>query len=251
MKSMLLIVTEKLLLYGKPQMARRAAAFSDHLVKFRWDGVVGLVEDNTVHPYPPWIIGRSVIHDVSDEGVALKSLLHEVTLASIVGGGGVEDDVHQLADIEDRGHLMVEVGDDRVFIGQSDKGDELRGIGWRRWWRGWHALPSSGSRLFHGGGLGLIFFKEESGGMNVVTRGSYLLLGVLDLLDDGLKPSPESSDVSIVWHGDRRRWRWPQVVAVPYWGRMPVFGAALLRIVTVGTHKTPISCTNMSCKCIK
>jgi hypothetical protein len=31
-----------------------------------------------------------------DQGVALWSLLHEVMPASVVGGGGVEDDVHQL-----------------------------------------------------------------------------------------------------------------------------------------------------------
>jgi hypothetical protein len=53
---------------------------------------------------------------VCDEGVALKSLLHEVTPAGVVGG--VEDNVHQLADIEDRGCLKVKADDNRVFVGR-------------------------------------------------------------------------------------------------------------------------------------
>jgi hypothetical protein len=101
MKSMLLMVAEKLVLDGEPQVARRAAAFSDHLVKLRRNGVTDSVEDDVVHPYPPQIIRPSVVRDVLDKGVALKSLLHEVTPAGVVGGG-VKDDVHQLADIKDR-----------------------------------------------------------------------------------------------------------------------------------------------------
>jgi hypothetical protein len=108
MKSTLLTVAEKLVLDGEPQVARRAAAFSDHLVKLRRNGVADPVEDDAVHPYPPRIIRRSVVHDVLDEGVALKSLLHEVTPADVVGGG-VEDDVHQLVDIEDRSRLKVKL----------------------------------------------------------------------------------------------------------------------------------------------
>jgi hypothetical protein len=38
--------------------------------------------------------------------------------AGVVGGGGVEDDVHQLADIEHCSHLKVKSGDDRVFVGR-------------------------------------------------------------------------------------------------------------------------------------
>jgi hypothetical protein len=55
----------------------------------------------------------------------LKSLLHEVTPAIIVGGGRVEDDVHQLADILDHGRLNVEAGDDSVFVGRRGGGDDL------------------------------------------------------------------------------------------------------------------------------
>jgi hypothetical protein len=116
MKSTLLTVAEKLILDGEPQVARRAAVFPDHLVKLRRDRVADLVEDDAVHPYPPRIIGRSVVRDVLDEGVALKSLLHEVTPAGVVCGG-VEDDVHQLTDIEDRSRLKVKAGDDGVFVG--------------------------------------------------------------------------------------------------------------------------------------
>jgi hypothetical protein len=38
-KSTLLTVTEKLVLDGKPEVARRATAFSDHLMMIRRDGV--------------------------------------------------------------------------------------------------------------------------------------------------------------------------------------------------------------------
>jgi hypothetical protein len=131
MKSTFLTIIEKLVLDGEPQMARRATAFPDHLVKLRRDGVANPVEDDAVHPYPPWIIGWSVVRDMFDEGVALKNLLHEVTPAGVVGGV-VEDDVHQLADTEDCGRLKVEVGDDRVFVGRRGGGDEVRGRGQRR-----------------------------------------------------------------------------------------------------------------------
>jgi hypothetical protein len=128
MKSTLLTVTEKLVLDGEPQMVRHVTAFPDHLAKLRQDGVANPVEDDAVHPYPPRIVGRSVVRDVFDEGVALKSLLHEVTPVGVVGGG-VADDVHKLADIEDCGRLKVEAGDDRVFVGRRGSGDELRGRG--------------------------------------------------------------------------------------------------------------------------
>jgi hypothetical protein len=71
MKSMLLTVTEKLVLDGEPQMVHRATTFLDHLLKFQQDGVADPVEDDAIHPYPPRIIGQSVICDVFDEGVAL------------------------------------------------------------------------------------------------------------------------------------------------------------------------------------
>jgi hypothetical protein len=70
-KGALLTVAEKLVLDGKPEVARCTAAFSDHLVKIHRDGVDDPVEDNVVHLNPPWIIGWSVIHDVLDQGVAL------------------------------------------------------------------------------------------------------------------------------------------------------------------------------------
>jgi hypothetical protein len=70
-KSTLLTVTEKLVLDGAPEVARRATAFPDHLVKIRRDGVADLVEDDTVHLNPSRIIGRNVVHDMFDKGVAL------------------------------------------------------------------------------------------------------------------------------------------------------------------------------------
>jgi hypothetical protein len=120
---MLLTVIEKLVLDGESEVARRATAFLDHLVKIRRDGVADPVEDDAVHPNPLRIIGRSVVHDMLDQGIALESLLHEITPAGVVGGGGVEGDVHQLADVEHCGRLKVKSGDYRVFVGQRSGGD--------------------------------------------------------------------------------------------------------------------------------
>jgi hypothetical protein len=52
-KGTLLTVAEKLVLDGEPEVARCIAAFSDHLVKIRRDGIADLVEDDVVHPNPP------------------------------------------------------------------------------------------------------------------------------------------------------------------------------------------------------
>jgi hypothetical protein len=70
-KSTLLTVTEKLVLDDELEVAHRATAFPEHLVKIRRDEVADPVEDDAVHPNPPWIIGRSVVCDVLDQGVAL------------------------------------------------------------------------------------------------------------------------------------------------------------------------------------
>jgi hypothetical protein len=37
--------------------------------------------------------------------------------AGVVGGGGVEDDVHQLVDVEHYNRLKVKSDDDHVFVG--------------------------------------------------------------------------------------------------------------------------------------
>jgi hypothetical protein len=52
-------------------------------------------------------------------------MFHEITLAGVVGGGVVEDDIHQLADVEQCGCLKVKSGDDHVFVGRRGGGDEL------------------------------------------------------------------------------------------------------------------------------
>jgi hypothetical protein len=70
-KSTMFTITEKLVLNGESEVARRATAFPDHLVKIHRDGVADPVEDDAVHPNPPWIGGRSVVHDVFEQGVAL------------------------------------------------------------------------------------------------------------------------------------------------------------------------------------
>jgi hypothetical protein len=51
-----------------------------------------------------------------EEGVALEDHHHQVTPAG-VGGGGVEDDVHEGADVEDSRCLEVKTGDDSLLIG--------------------------------------------------------------------------------------------------------------------------------------
>jgi hypothetical protein len=70
-KSMLLTVTEKLVLDGEQAVARHAPTFPDHLVKIHRDGVADPVDDDAIHPNPSRIIGRSLIHDVLEQGVAL------------------------------------------------------------------------------------------------------------------------------------------------------------------------------------
>jgi hypothetical protein len=70
-KGTLLMVAEKLVLDGEPEVARCTTTFSDHLVKICRDRVADLVEDDAVHPNPPRIIGQSVARDVLDQGVAL------------------------------------------------------------------------------------------------------------------------------------------------------------------------------------
>jgi hypothetical protein len=50
MKSTLLTVTEKLVLNGEPEVARRATVFSNHLVKIHRDGVADPVEHGAAHP---------------------------------------------------------------------------------------------------------------------------------------------------------------------------------------------------------
>jgi hypothetical protein len=52
-KGKLLMVAEKLVLDGEPEVARCTAVFPDHLMKLRRDGIVDLVEDDTVYPNPP------------------------------------------------------------------------------------------------------------------------------------------------------------------------------------------------------
>jgi hypothetical protein len=70
-KSTLLMVTKKLVLDGEPEMVHRSIEFLDHLVKIHRDGVADPVENDVVHPNPPWISGRIVVRDVLEQGVAL------------------------------------------------------------------------------------------------------------------------------------------------------------------------------------
>jgi hypothetical protein len=122
-------------------------------------------------------------------------LLHEITPAGVAGGGGVEDDVHQLADVEHCGRLKVKSGDDRVFVGRRGDEDECRGRGRDR--------GRCGSRLLQGGGLGLLLLEAEAGSQDAAMGSGSWRLDVLGLLDDGLEPSVEGNNLGVVRHGDR------------------------------------------------
>jgi hypothetical protein len=63
-KSTVLTVTEKLVLDGELEVARRATTFLNHLVKIRQDGIANLVEADVVHPNPPRISGQSIVRGV-------------------------------------------------------------------------------------------------------------------------------------------------------------------------------------------
>jgi hypothetical protein len=117
-KGALLVVTEKLVLDSEPQVARGGTTFPNHLMELRGDRVADPVEDDAVHSAPTRIGGRSVVRvDVVEEGVALEDHHHQVTLARVGGGGRVEDDVHEGADVENDRCLEVKTGDDGLLIG--------------------------------------------------------------------------------------------------------------------------------------
>jgi hypothetical protein len=78
-----------------------------------------------------------------DESKTLEDLFHKITPAGVVGGRGVEDDVHLLADTEDRSCLKVNADDDSIFVGRRGGGDDLRGRGCGR--RGSQDTSSGGS----------------------------------------------------------------------------------------------------------
>jgi hypothetical protein len=87
-------------------------------MELQGDRVANPVEDDAVHLAPARIDGRSDIRvDMVEEGVALKDHHHQVTPAGVGGGGGVEDDVHEGADVEDGRCLEVKTGDDGLLIG--------------------------------------------------------------------------------------------------------------------------------------
>jgi hypothetical protein len=67
----------------------------------------------------------------------------------------------------------------------------------------WHALMGSGSRLLQDGGIELLLLEEEAGGLDIAAGSGGLRLDVLSLLDDGLEPSAEDSNLGVVQHGDR------------------------------------------------
>jgi hypothetical protein len=65
-----------------------------------------------------------------------------------------------------------------------------------------HTLTDSCSRLLQGGGLRLLL-EEEADDLDAMTCSDGLRLNVLSLLDDGLEPSTEGSNLGVVRQGDR------------------------------------------------
>jgi hypothetical protein len=112
-------------------------------MELRGDRVADPVEDDAVHLAPARIGGRSDVRvDVVEEGVALEDHHHQVTPAGVGGGGRVEDDVHEGADVEDGRCLEVKTGDDSLLIGRRGRRRVGRACGRAR-----HKLAGDDSRL--------------------------------------------------------------------------------------------------------
>jgi hypothetical protein len=63
-------------------------------------------------------------------------------------------------------------------------------------------LTDNCSRLLQGSDLGLLL-EEEEDGLDATTGSDGLCLDVLNLLDDGFKPSTEGRSLNVVRHSDR------------------------------------------------
>jgi hypothetical protein len=94
-------------------------------------------------------------------------------------------------------------------------------------------LTGSGSRLFKGSSLGLLFLKEESGGLNVAMCRSGLLLDILGLLDDGLELSLEGSGVGGSQHGECRGGGGALLRTTTGWWRCPRRGGSQRKATTL------------------
>jgi hypothetical protein len=133
-KSTCLAIIEELVLGAEPHVSRSAVTFSNDLLKIRGDRVGEPAEDDDVHPGPPRIVGEGIIGlDVVGKGVSYQGHQHEITPEGVVRGRGVQNDVHQLANIRNCSRLDVEVADDgRVVGGAIGRVGRCQG---RRGWR--------------------------------------------------------------------------------------------------------------------
>jgi hypothetical protein len=189
-KGALLTVSEKLVLDSQPQVVRSGTTFPDHLMELRGDRVADPVEDDVVHPAPARIGGQSDVRvDVVEEGVALEDHHHQVTPAGVGGGGGVEDDAHEGADVEDGRCLEVKTGDDSLLIGGRGRRRVVRACGRAR-----HKLASSDNRLLQGGRR-LLLLQEGARGSGTAACSNRLFLGFLGVLDEGVEFGFEGSGV--------------------------------------------------------
>jgi hypothetical protein len=133
---------------------------------------------------------------VVEEGVALEDHHHQVTPAGVVGGGGVEDDVHEGTDVEDGRCLEVKTGDDGLLIG----GRFRRRVGSVRR-RARHKLASSDGGLLQGGRR--LLLQEGACGPGTTACSNRLLLGFLGVLYEGVEFGFEGGGVGgdVSWFG--------------------------------------------------
>jgi hypothetical protein len=111
-KSMCLVITDEPVLHGEPHVTHRIATLLNDLLKIRGKRVGEPAKDDSIHPGPRRIIGEGVIgEEVVGEGVPCQGHQHQVTPDGVIGGRSVYHDVHQLANVQNRRGLDVEVGD--------------------------------------------------------------------------------------------------------------------------------------------
>jgi hypothetical protein len=121
-----LTIAKALLLDSKPSLSSSVTELIDDVLEVDGEGAEEPQEDDVVHPPTA---GKSRGSDVESvvviEGVAPQHQQDEITSASIVGNGDVEDNRDQGSDVLDTDSPDVEAGDDgglERVIGIEDDG---------------------------------------------------------------------------------------------------------------------------------
>jgi hypothetical protein len=151
------------------------------------------VEDDSIHPCPAWVVREGIARlNVVGEGVSCQGQHHVVTPPGVVGGCGVQNDVDERTDIQNRSRLDVDVGDDGVFI-RRRVGHGL--LSWGRCGSQDQLLGGSDSLSFKFNDGGLLLIKELTSSQDVTTRGDGLLLDSIDSGGQGVKFLLEGLDI--------------------------------------------------------